>query len=1146
MFFRLIKMVVIPSVILPFAAYGLAVSAPNSNPVSPLRGLRYSAKDIMQMRKSAIKDPDFKAVAQSFLGKAAGWLQYSDAEIKAFLPPKDGVYAYGFAGDPKTNRSWPRFGKKICSLDLPLQVKSPFTGTIYGIQGPGEPYYDPGDGWVRPGDGKRFYFKGVWNSYVIRQLHGAIDHLAVAYALTGDEAVAARALLIFDYLAKLRPLCNPNGAVDNIRKYMKNYGFFCYMGNLANHRMVKSAEAFDLLAKSSAAGAQSKTNPDLTIFQNIRQNYFAFFERPNNERELKSLQNHAQSMAANVLTQAVLFGEPVEDLKFGIDCIYASIDNTIDRDGESYEVSGAYSNTGRYYINAAISSITNYSPANYENPAKMPDPNLYPYKLKFGDHPKWYKYAVKSLYRTEVLGREPNYGDSKPDRKTTNSEVSKSNLSRRSRYLKTFYTQTTLPKWQKECIKLYRELPVSTRRNKGTKPIWSIRDTKLLSNPEWVKLLMASSSSKSRASQLSTLLGAKVIGILRSGRDKQKRALFIRGGANASHAHDDQLGIILYAKGMELSGEFGYNLYGRADHLGFGSRAIAHNTVVIDEDLPPSKIWKRVPSANVTAYLSTKPAQFIEMSTPKQWQKTSVTDYHRLCWLIDISKKDFYYLDFFHIKGGKRHDYAWNARYLDPAVPGDGLTLEGVKPKNIPGIWTLAALGGSNLNATFNKPGQSWGERLRPGGHIQKLGIKGEKIGYFNWNPPPGNGYGFVYNIKTAKTTKNWSAIWALGDKAKNKMKITMLNGDSQTVITGKTPTLDPPETHHAIVISRRQQQQNKPLHSNFVNVIQVSNGKWPVKSAKLIKQNNPNATAVKIALQSGSTDTVIDCENPGSETKCGNISLKGKYGFIRQDKTGQVINAIMNSASRLSGGGLTLELVKPYFEAKVTEVKIGLYRNRVVIDKSLPVGSALSGNTALLMSSPQARIPYAHNEYYKIAGIAKSPQGKTIVDLGMQDLYILRNTVKTVKKDGTIIVKWPMELGFFPTCKALQGRQVWVKNRPSAITRIKKLISKNRFIVDNSAKIQPGDEIEIRTIQAGDIIRIPAFAALKKVKAKTWQLKANQNIKIIFPAKKHELVLLNTAGGKISPQLYRKSGNAKLEIPLEVFNHGPVTLKLQ
>ena len=1069
----------------------LQVASPNEKPVVPFRGLIYSAEDIRDMRRIAHTSPDFSKVIHRNLKRASKWLRYTDEEIIALMPPKNAIYAYGVAGDPKTNQPWARFGEKgICKLDRPHAVVSPRNGHVYGIQKKGEAFFDDGKGWRRK-DGRVFYFKGIWNAFIVRQMHKAVDQLALAYALTGDELVAKRALLIFDYLAMLRPLSDERGPIDN--RHGKNWGFMSYGGNLANQRMLDSVLAFDLLGHSKAAQLPSITSQKLSIFEHIKKNYFTVFEQWNLGYSVPNFQNHQQARVANILGQGLLFGKP-KDIKFGIETLYALLNNTVDRDGEYYEVSGMYSGTGRYYISRMIDLLSHYDPAHYKRPLRYPARENYPYQLRFGNHPQWYQLAVKSLYHTEVLGRMPNYGDSSLDRGVFPGKLNNKLAWTRQRFLKKFYLQTDNPIWKQEILSLYRKLP------KKIASQVEIIDFRLIEDQAWqknwqrpVKQTLDNTINNTK----SVMLGGKVIGILRSGQNQNKRAVFMRGGVNSSHAHDDQMAVILYAKGMEISGEFGYGLYARPDHLGFGTRSISHNMVVVNEDLKwPRKfpkLYKTTPAADVLAFMPKGTAQLMELSAPWQWRHTGVTEYRRAMWLVDVSAKDFYFVDIFRVTGGKTHDYVWNARYLKHAKKGDGLSLKGIKLKPKAGIWTLAALNKTFRNATFNKPHQSWGERLRPGGFIQNLKIPGEKLGYKGWNPPPRNGYGFVYNVQMGKTKSKWSAIWELGDKNNNKMRMTMLNVEKQLVIRGNSPTRRIKQ-RHAIVIARRQQEPNKLLQSQFVNLTEIAaNGQWPVISAKR-GHRNKNKVAVVVNLKDGRKDVLLSGRHPFEKITTEGVKLHGQYGFVRFSKEGEVTELMLNHGKSLTVGDIQVKLQRPAWHGKVIKVKKTLAGSQVVVSGFLPTGTQMVGSTAIFASSR-----YSHNEYYQIKNVESNGSSNTsTINFGHQNLSLGRTEVKSVnRKTGIVKVRWPLTLGFSKTSREFDGRELIVVNDPSRTTTIISFEGYKKIKVADPKMLISGDIIEVRVIRAGDKVKIPAYVLLSKDEKNIWHIQANQNVLI-------------------------------------------------
>ena len=1082
------------------SAAPLTVAAPEERPVRPLRGLIYSADEIREVRRIAREDPRLGKLAEEIFKAAGPWLAMTEAEIDALVPPADATFAYGFAGDPRTDESWPWYGRDgMCSLDRPGEVRSPSSGEVYGTAKPGEPYYDPGTGWVRPEDGKVFYFKGVWNSWVTREFDEAFDALALAYMLRGEERVARRALFILDRVATLRSLRpDDRGVADWPYAPPKGKGFLSHMGNNANRRMVESAIAFDLLAASAVCAEPSPGHPDLTLFENIRRNYFSFFE-PEYIAQGESLQNHALIAYTNQIAQGLLFGDGAL-LESGIGATYGFLDNCINRDGEYYEVSGGYGQLGRSYGGLMVTLLDRYDRARYENAAAMPDPATYPYELKFGRDPRWWQTAVLSQYRLNVLGRDPLYGDAGPDRQIMAGRTAPKLLVNRASYLRLFHAQTDNPQWKEECRRLYWELPDSARDSFSLDSIGSLGFSQWTEPPRPEKTA-AAASAKARP-EPSILLPVKRTALLRAGAGKHERALFMRGGIGSSHGHDDQMALDLYGRGMMLTGEFGYNLAGTPDHRGIGTRGIAHMTAVVDEDLPASVLYKHAPTADIAGWGAEGPAQFIEMSNPAMWDRRSgVSEYRRLSWLVDVSREDFYFVDIFRITGGRTHDYAWNAPYLEPVPEDFGFAIGPVVPKAIEGVWTLASLGGKHRDAPWNERGRSWGERLLGNsGRIRNVKIPGEEklMADRNWNPAPGNGYGFIYDVKAAETREDWWATWRLHD-GKSVMKFTMLNPDGQTVATGLSPSLKLSHPH-AVVVARRSGE--KPLRSRFVSVTQVGDeGRMPVAECRLLPVETDGdamgAIAVSIKLADGREDLIIATTDPAHEVKVADVTLKGERAFVRRAADGAVTEAMLSAGSRLAVGDLTLELPAAAWEATVTNVEAGYGANSIEVDRAWTTddersAERLVGQPAFFHPDAATSPTAAYNEYFRIEKIERSEGGSAVLRFDDQQIVSSRIEVKSVREDGTVEARWPNELASFGDMRQFDGHLAVVAGDPARRTLVIGYETKTKLRVADPKMLRAGDRLEILAVKPGDRMVIPSSAWAMKSRDGKWTVKAN------------------------------------------------------
>lgn len=1081
--------------VIPSGAYDYQVS---DQPVIPLRGLVYTPQDVVTLHKLVKEGGVPAAVADGFLKRSNGWMDRSDDEIAALIPNASAVYAYGFSGDPKNDASWPRLGADgVCSLDRPGEVRSPVTGDVYGTQAKGMDYYDPGDGWVRKSDGKRFFFKGIWNSYIDKELHDGVANLAIAYIVTGDPNVAKRALFILDRLAALRAARPQDlGPSDWPHQRVPGKGTLGVMGNHANSLMMRMALALDLVANAPHAKAPSVTS-GLTVLENIRKNYFSLFETWYFDR--KELTNHGSVLLANAVAQGMLFGDE-KKLKMGIDGVSAFFNNTINRDGDYVEVSGNYGNLGRVYISTPTLMLTHYDPKNYPEKHGLPSPDNYPFSLKFGDDRRWYQMAAGILFDLPVMGRYPQYGDMDADWRVL-EETDQGVAKARGTYLRLLYYQTTREDWKKEIAERYWSLPETGRRS---------GHQFLLGLSQWLEpeRPLEKGASGAPPSEKSLLMGGKGIAFLRSGEGKQRRALFMRGGINSYHGHDDQMAVVPYGHKMMLAGEYGYNLAGTPDHYGWGMRSISHLTAVVDEDLPATLSYKgdrldrTAPAASVTGYLDIEPAQFVEMRNPRLWSN-NIEDYRRTVWLVDIDPENYYFVDFFRIVGGSVHDYAWNAPFPKKRS-GDDFKVEGVSPKQAEGVWTLASLNGKHCSEPWNQSGKSWGERLDGmAGHVQPL--PGEpRLPTSDWNPDPGNGYGMIWNVKSEETKSDWQASWRLQD-GKHLLRARLLNFDGMTAITANSPSLWLGKPFDMAIARRIRKDSKAPLESRFVNIVEVgSPGAWPIRNAARIalkgsSKDASKAAGIKVSLFDGRSDLII-ASPIQQELQCGEVRTDARNTFVRLDREGAATVISFQEGTLLEAGGWKIGADVPVLKGTVTSVEADDYTSKLTLSPPLPEGGALEGATLLIEGSPNAVVPRLHNEYYSIEKVAfDEARGESRLVFSRQSLIGTTWSIADQKADSSqLTLEWRNVVAGPPGTLAFQGCGVFAgavaQGEPLGVIKQIRNREVNLHVHDPSHEhsgVKKERLMRVLLASPGERFSIPTTVVLRKIAEESWLLRS-------------------------------------------------------
>lgn len=1144
-----------------FAATGLEGIDPEARPVKPLRGIAYTEADILAARREVAENNAHAAEMVKLLAIADEWLGRSEAEIVALIPPEGSIFAYGrSAGDPRVNKPWPDFGRSgdMCSLERPGTVRSPHTGDIYGNAQEGEEYYDSGSGWTRPSDGRVFYFKGIWNSWVVGQLHDAIDRLAIAYLLTGRSEYADRALLIFDRLATLRSQMPVGGYTTadwphKIPEHIKK-GFFHYIGNHANRRAATSAYAFDLVANAPLGNKPSAGDSSLSVRENIAKNYFDIYEL--NYLDSRQLTNHPAMVIGNMLTQAVLFGNEA-DMQRGLDALYAMLDNTINRDGEYVEVSGLYAHVGRDYAGRAIAALLNYDPANYDNGATMPQPQDYPFNLKFGDDPRWYSNAVQMLFKMPIMGRFPQYGDMSSDRAVLLDQDNRWLTYRRRQYIRMLYNQTTREDWKQEMAALYHKID-----GREASPIL-VEDLLMYGLGQWQEPPAPAAGVSSALGDGSEMMGAKGIAILRSGKGKDARALFIRGGYNSYHGHDDQMVIVPYGHGMVLTGEYGYGWSGTPDHLGWGTRSIAHMTAVVDEDMPPQYLYKGysfndpAPAASLTGLLSGGdiPAQMVEMRNPRLFPRTDLDEYRRTAWLVDVDAENYYFVDMFRISGGKTHDYVWNSPYV-ATDDAEGFRIEGINPVSEQGVWTLAALNEDYRDADWNNPGKSWGERLN--GMIGRVvALEGEPpLPTSNWNPEPGNGYGMIWDVKSEETENDWQARWRLPDN-KHFTRTHHLNYDGVRAMTALAPSIAPDNPFNFVLARRSADKhaQAGQLQSRFVTVMEVgAEGSWPLVSTETLFAEgsaSSQAIGVKVNLASGATDYILSTMDAAQTVAEGDISLTGRNGFVRIGQGGAVQSLGLQEGTRLQAGGLVVQTPQAAFSGEIVAVYPGGEKeSRLEIRGLLPAGDLLAGAPAWIHSGENATVPYEHNDYYFVETVEQGSRADTTTLVFAEQSFVFTTFVvdKVNEQGARINLFWNNELAGRPGTRAYVGRAV-INAGSSPVKPLTHVdwISNREVKLGSSRGLQEGQKLEVMVAQPGDVFTIPTTVTLERLgDGQSWLLRTHTALTLTVPADWGSQLVVTTPEGRETRVALQKKTDAARTVELMPSSLGASTLTLR
>ena len=189
-----------------------------------------------------------------------------------------------------------------------------------------------------------------------------------------------------------------------------------------------------------------------------------------------------------------------------------------------------------------------------------------------------------------------------------------------------------------------------------------------------------------------------------------------------------------------------------------------------------------------------------------------VTLYRRTLALIG-GPSGGYALDLFRVKGGHQHDYLFHA--LADRAELTGVTLGAEEP---------GSLAGTNI---------CWG--------AQQLN-DGDMAGHPNrpyWNPPPGNGYGFLVQPRRGQPDGAWSAQWPVD--ATNGVRLLMAAQPGTEVITALAPGIYPRLPKARYVVARRK---GPDLESQFAAVIEPNDGTSLIRQVERLSRDRPGRRA--------------------------------------------------------------------------------------------------------------------------------------------------------------------------------------------------------------------------------------------------------------------------------------------------------------
>lgn len=1014
--------------------------------------------DVQRARENRARFPWAGETAEALIRDADVWLQKDDAWFRNAVPSAGAAFAYGFTGCPICGAGWGTWMAANASFDNPGHVTCANGHVLPDAEHP-----DPGTGYVGK-DGRIHYMVGSYNAWAIETLtFKALGNLTAAYTLTGDEKYADKAVVIMDAIANVYPE-DTKGSWD----YPSNppSGRLSRPWYQVSRVLVHFTDFYDQLFNSPSLNRPSITN-GLSRRQNIETNLLKNGAAYCYEQSLAGgLNNGEADYVRGVLAVGVCLGIP-EYVKWATDGpygIYSLLENNIDRDGGYYETSIGYAGHTRDLYFTFAEPLLNYRGSAYPNGV-----NLY-------EHPKFRRFLTLHNLAQKGAGHAPPYGDGTP---ITEKKIASERPFDLNDYmmLERLHARTTGTAQKEISTMLHWLAEGDIEKVRGTFPVTST--TGGFDMRKWLLFHAPPTDASTKDAPLSSdmmrqitgsnFLGQKGIGVLRTGSGENSQALLMRFGPSLNHGHFDDLNINYFARGYELTYDIGYGLGSTHTQVGWAVQTASHNLVVVDEtsqllvstnpDLPSGS------GGSLHLFAHMPGAKIIEASSNGSYAAQGVSQYRRTLALIGEGA-DAYALDLFRVHGGKQHDYMFHAL-------GTNAKFSGVEFGPI----AKGSLAGEKYE---------WGNKqLNDGdmeGHPEKP----------YWNPPPGNGYGFLVQPQRAKAKADGvvSADWTIDDGT--HLRLMMPQSDNE-ILTAVAPGLYPTTGFGArralpkarYVVSRRKGEN---LSSEFIAAIEpygdapkITNIERLPLQAEAGSTPGVEPIAVKVTRADGVLDYVF---SSGDEIarQADNITFAGRFAHARV-KDGKLISFAATGAKEFAGFGWKLAPQIAHWNGEIA--KLDTRQNFITTNAPLPTDKTLVGQPIIFSGADYSRTTAYRIERIEADGAARRIylDGTMILGKGQIESIPDGNTlVNSIPHEYARTVRRIGDSNFF------QGKTIRATSGAHSQITGTKHGSPMTLSVKNAQNFKVGDVFFYEDLQPGNSFEILSDISISQTKPGTYR----------------------------------------------------------
>ncbi len=433
---------------------------------------------------------------------------------------------------------------------------------------------------------------------------------------------------------------------------------------------------------------------------------------------------------------------------------------------------------------------------------------------------------------------------------------------------------------------------------------------------------------------------------------------------NGGHNHGDNLSMVWFAHGQELSGEIAYH---RMQLRLYSGHPFSHNQVVVNRRL----VDNGDTFGNVEFFNRRPGVSAVQVENTKAYAHVGAKLYRRTLILNSRDADAPYFVDVFEVDGGRTHDYSIHGSVLDEQNAAASLEMDRMDEK-----MPLLEEG-----ETFHYP--------PPG----QMGVRAK-----------GPVDALLRDVSQATPNENFHVDFTYKERPDLGTRIHMFADERAKFYLGRTPSLrkcpgkGPQAYKHGLdywmphFVVRRRVGKGESLKSVFLAVYDMYDGEPSITSVRRLDAGD-DAVALEIKHADSKTDTIVYSLGGAREMSTGGVEMHGKLGLVSQK--GAKADGYLMAGRYLRAGGVNLESDAPEYTGVIisaTRKYDGAEDDTFAVDADLPAGEELRGRWMIVThpkeitrygrGDPWPRKPGPYRHAYKIRSIEKTG-GETIVHLG-------------------------------------------------------------------------------------------------------------------------------------------------------------------